>query len=626
MLDTKLSRQVKPAMVHQLALYARLADASPPAHVILGNGETVTLDLGRFAALHRRVCARVEAVVAAPAVSTFPEPVAHCGVCDHGGECHGRRVAVDHLSLVANARRDQRDKLAAAGVGTVAALAVAPEATGDAVLGAERFELLKHQAALQVASRESGEPRRRHRHPARARGYALLPAASPGDVFFDLEGDPFALPDRGLEYLWGWWTADGYACLWAHDAAAEREALRRFVAVVRERLATHPDMHVYHYAPHEISTLRTLATTYATCEEEVDELLRGEVLVDLYGVVRQALQVGEESYSIKALERHYAFTRLERTVREGGGSIVAYEQWLEQGDPALLEAIRAYNEEDCRSTLALRDWLLVTLRPEAAREFGVDFGALAEPEPAEVRPRPAWLPEVEAMIARLGEDELLSHLLLYHRREGKPGWWRYFDLRGKTPDELVDERDAIGLLELDHTIPPLAVKRSLQWTLRFPPQEFRLRSGQANDPETDSGYEVVAVEDDRLIISVGATRPPPEPRALIDKSPIGAEAQRGALLDAGALDPRRRRPLPRGQGAAGPRTAAPAGDAGRAGGRRAGARPRGAADPGPARHGQDAQRRGDGRRRVAGRLARRAHGAQPLGDPEPAGGGRAVRR
>jgi uncharacterized protein len=280
--------------------------------------------------------------------------------------------------------------------------------------------------------------------------------------------------------------------------------------------------------------LRTLAMRYATCEEEVDELLRSMVLVDLYGVVRQGLQVGEESYSIKALERHHGFIRLESSIREGGGSIVAYESWLENGDAALLEAIRAYNEDDCRSTLALRDWLWSSMRVEAATEFGVDFTEFAVPEPDEPKTPPAWLPEVEAMIARLGagdpERELLAYLLLYHRREGKPGWWRYFDLRGKTPEDLVEERDAVGLLELDASLPPLPVKQSYEWTLRFPPQEFRLGSGNVEDPTTGEGYNAAAVEEDHLILVRRADRPAPEPRALIDMKPIGAEAQREALL------------------------------------------------------------------------------------------------
>ena len=295
----------------------------------------------------------------------------------------------------------------------------------------------------------------------------------PGDIFFDLEGDPY-VGDGGIEYLWGWWSADaGYECVWAHDADAEKSALERFVDRVVELRARHPDLHVFHYAPHERSKLRSLAAQYATREEEVDELLRGEVLVDLYAVVRQAMQVGEESYSLKKLERHHGFVRLEKRVREGGGSIVAYEGWLDSGDPELLEAIRAYNEEDCRSTLSLRDWIQDLMRPEAASEFGVDFDDYAVPEKHDDHGPPEWMPEVESLIDRLtyglsvdgdqdtpeaAERRLLSHLLLYHRREGKPAWWRYFDLRGKPVSDLVEDRDALADLSRDESVPPATYK------------------------------------------------------------------------------------------------------------------------------------------------------------------------
>ena len=311
-------------------------------------------------------------------------------------------------------------------------------------------------------------------------------------------------------------------------------------------------------------------------------------------------------------------------MREGGGSIVAYETWLENRDDELLEAIRAYNEEDCRSTLALRDWLWNAMRVEAAAEFGVDFAELAEPEPDERRPPPEWLPEVEALIARLGADdperELLAYLLLYHRREGKPGWWRYFDLRGKTLDELVDERDAIGLLELDASVPPLPVKRSLDYA-SLPAQEFRLRSGDVEDPTTGEGYSVVSLEEDHVILTRGVNRPPPEPRALIDRR---RSAPRSCVRRCWS-SPRRSSPAtgastrPARCCAASRRAARP--------GRTSSSRPRGPSTARScrsraARHRQDLPRRADDRRRAARRPARRAHRAEPRGDPEPAGGRR----
>jgi predicted RecB family nuclease len=550
-LDTKLARDVKPAVVHQLSLYSRLVAAvqglDPElAHVVLGDGRTVTIVLRRYGALHRYVVRGLERVVGAPGQPTYPEPVAHCAICALAFECRARLVADDHLSLVAGARREQRERLVALGLGTVLSLAEAPESTAPGPLGAARFDVLHHQAALQVQSRVSGRPSHRHLPPARAAGYALLPTPSPGDVFFDLEGDPY-VGDGGIEYLWGWWNAgSGYECRWAHSPDAEKAAFERFVDRVMELRAGHPDLRVYHYAPHERSKLRSLAMAYATREDEVDELLRGDVLVDLYAVVRQGMQVGEESYSLKSLERHHGFARLEQRVREGGGSIVAYEAWLETGDPELLEAIRAYNEEDCRSTASLRDWLLADMRPEAEAQLGVSFEDYREPEPEEQRGSPAWLPDVQSLVDGLtagleseGDDDappeamrrLVSHLLLYHHREGKPAWWRYFDLRGKPVSELIDERDALAGLLRDESVPPVPYKRSLDWRFTFPAQEFRLDHGAAEDPTTREKHLVVGVADDHVMLRRGAAKPAPSPVALVAGSPIGMAVLREGLME-----------------------------------------------------------------------------------------------
>jgi uncharacterized protein len=537
-LDTKLARAVKPEVVHQLSLYSRLVgeiQGIPPelAHVILGDGTTVPIELRRYAALHRHVVRDLERIAAAPGRATYPEPVAHCAICALEPECRARWVADDHLSLVAGARRDKRERLVALGLPTVAALAATEDPPPD-------FALLHHQAALQVRSRETGAPTHRHLAPARATGYAMLPDPSPGDVFFDLEGDPY-VGDGGIEYLWGWWTADaGYECQWAHDVAAEKAALEQFVDRVFELRARHPGLHVYHYAPHERSKLRSLAMLHATREDEVDDLLRGEALVDLYAVVRHAMQVGEESYSLKALERHHGFQRLERRVREGGGSIVAYETWLETADGELLDAIRAYNDEDCRSTASLRDWILESMQPEAEAELRVRFADLREPEPEVAREPPAWMPAVHELADRLtaAGDELLAHLLLYHHREGKPAWWRYFDLRGKSVTELMDERDALAGLVLDETEPPVPYKRSLDRRYTFPPQEFKLDKGQAEDPTTGEGHNVVHVADDHVVLRREASKPAPRPAALVGGSPIGVAVLREALVDLAQNDGR----------------------------------------------------------------------------------------
>ena len=549
-LDTKLARAVKPYVVHQLCLYNRLlasVQGFEPgvAYVILGDGSEEPVDLTRFGALHRHTSRLLERVVDGEPAPLYPEPTAHCGICSLDLECKTRRRADDHLSLVAGASRQQRDRLARAEVTTVVALADAPEGLAVPDLTGRAFDLLHHQAALQVVSRTTGEPTRRQLVPARQRGYARLPAASPGDIYFDLEGDPYVGTNGGIEYLWGWTTADGtYTCCWAHDEAGERAALETFIHTAQRVRDDHPDMHIYHYAAHERSKLRSLAQQHGLLESAVDDWLRADVLVDLFQVVRQALQVGEEGYSLKLLERHHAFERHERSVRQGGGSIATYERWLEMGDPGLLEAIRAYNEEDCRSTASLCTWLRDRMQPEAAAEFEVDFGELAKPGDDEPYEGPEWLADVEEQRRQLldglpdaaTDDDpgqaarrVLAELLLYHYRETKPEWWAWYDREAKTALELVHEREAIGLIERAHEIPPVPVGKTKYWTYRFPLQETKLKPGRVIDPTTGTGYTLVSWDDDGSLLLKLGSEPDPAPVALVPGKPFPATAMRTSL-------------------------------------------------------------------------------------------------
>ena len=107
---------------------------------------------------------------------------------------------------------------------------------------------------------------------------------------------------------------------------------------------------------------------YGTREAELDDLLRRGVFVDLLRVVRNGLRASRPGYGLKELETFLDFERAAE-IKEGGASIVAFEQWMQTRDDALLAQIDAYNEEDCIATLLLRDWLL-ELRDEAIAQFG----------------------------------------------------------------------------------------------------------------------------------------------------------------------------------------------------------------------------------------------------------------
>ena len=129
-------------------------------------------------------------------------------------------------------------------------------------------------------------------------------------------------------------------------------------------------MHVYHYAPYETTAAKRLAAKYATREEEVDILLREGVFVDLYRVVRRALQ-GNSGLLLKDVEHLYREKR-SGDVATGGASVVAYHEWTVSGESGdwrkslLLRHIRDYNEEDCRPRW-IRAWLREHLKEERAR-------------------------------------------------------------------------------------------------------------------------------------------------------------------------------------------------------------------------------------------------------------------
>src|SRR5205809_675714 len=116
--------------------------------------------------------------------------------------------------------------------------------------------------------------------------------------------------------------------LWASDQASERAAFERFVGLVHERLERFPDLHVYHYASYEITALKRLMGRSGTREAELDDLLRRGVFVDLFRVVRNGLRASRPGYGLKEMEAFLDFHR-RAEVREGGTSIVLFEQWMQ---------------------------------------------------------------------------------------------------------------------------------------------------------------------------------------------------------------------------------------------------------------------------------------------------------
>jgi predicted RecB family nuclease len=535
-LDTKLARHAKPAYILQLCFYSdRIAAIQGRApehiHVLLGNLTLESFRPEEFGAYYRRVCRRLENFVAAPPATT-PYPCVQCGICEFKPICDEYWDRVDHLSRVAWIQRRQIDRLGAAGITTLACLGAAPAEPLPAGMPTDTFEKLREQAGLQLNARLTGEDSFVILQPQAESGFALLPDSSEGDLFFDFEGNPFWDHEGSLEYLWGILDTSGkFEPMFASTREEERAAFERFVDLVHERLDADPAMHVYHYAQYEVTALRRLMGQYGTRETELDDLLRRGVFVDLFKVVRGGLRISRPGYGLKEVETFLDFRR-EAEISEGGASIVAFEDWMVTRDQKILDAIAAYNREDCIATRRLRDWLL-----ERQREALDAFGPFPVAEPKEPKP----LPERKADRAALREallatgDEtaaLAAQLLDYHDRERKPVWWAFFDRMEKTPEELVEDAESIGRLQPTGESEP--VKKSIIHVLTYPAQEHKIRAG-GDVLDRATGKRAGTIEEldrdaRRLLLKRGPSLEEVRlPEALIPGSPFKTDDQEDGL-------------------------------------------------------------------------------------------------
>jgi predicted RecB family nuclease len=454
------------------------------AHVELGDGSRAQLRLADYQAYARMARQRLEAFLENPA-PTRPIPCDDCGLCRWGDHCESQWHDEDSLFNVANITRTQVKKLEAAGITTMERLAgLDHPIRGMAETTQAR---LVTQARLQHA-RKTGAPAFELREAEPGKGFDLLPAPQPGDLFYDIEGDPHY--EGGFEYLHGVWFDGQFQAFWAHDHGAEARALADLLEFFRQRLAAYPEARIYHYAPYEITALRRLTAQYGIGEAFLDRLLRERRFVDLFAVVRGALIGSEANYSIKSMEAFYGRVR-EGEVKTAGGSVVAYERWRETGEQSILDEIEDYNRIDCISTEELRDWL-VSIRPAAPWPvLAVDAGEKEVEEGADTQ-------ALRAKLATSGlpqeRQEMLFNLGLFHKREAKPAQWAVFDSAGKDEDELIDDLDALAGLEAIDPVEP--VKRSVLRRYRFPLQETKLRAGgKATVPVIDGPPATVSIEE-----------------------------------------------------------------------------------------------------------------------------------
>jgi uncharacterized protein len=505
--DTKLARATKGGTVLQLCLYSDLlsiAQGREPElmHVVTpGSGfEPESYRMAAFAAYYRRVKRGLERAVSGHSKKeTYPEPQDHCQICRWRVACDERRREDDHLCLVAGITKVQIAELKRHDIATLADFARLPMPIPWKPERGSRqaYERSREQARVQLAGRMSEQAVHETLPCTEGMGLARLPAPSAGDIFLDLEADPFVGQD-GLEYLFGYVSSSeralSYVGQWALTPAQEKLAFERFIDYVMARWEHYGDLHIYHYSPYEPAALKRLMGRYATREDELDRMLRGQLFVDLYAITRQSVRASVESYSLKNLESFYRFQRL-TALADARRALGRLQACLELNDLAgitaeVCDVVEAYNREDCISALELRDWLEKIRATAIQRGASIARPAVSSPEPTEElserQRKVAALTErltagVPAAAAERSAEQqaswILAHTLDWHRRENKSVYWELYRLSDLPAEDLSDERAGLSGLTFVGSVAGGTARAPIH-RYSFPAQETELRGGE----------------------------------------------------------------------------------------------------------------------------------------------------
>lgn len=174
----------------------------------------------------------------------------------------------------------------------------------------------------------------------------------PVEIYFDIE----AQPELNLDYLHGLLVIDRrsnqqkfYPFL-AEDKTQEELIWKQFLELVW----AYPIAPIFHFCDYEPKTIKRLATIYNTPDYWWKPVLKR--FIDLHAKMTETVTLPVESYALKPVAKWLGFEWRDPKAN-GAQSVCWYEQWLKTGDRTLLDAIVQYNEDDCRATFHVKEWL-----------------------------------------------------------------------------------------------------------------------------------------------------------------------------------------------------------------------------------------------------------------------------
>ncbi len=347
--EIKTSKSVKPFHMLQVCFYAMLLERAhgrrpETATFVLADSTEETIDLDEVWPEFERQLARAIAVVDR-GMPTDLAIFSGCGECVWQDVCSKEARGRDDVMLVADLRRATKPALAQAGIVTVHDLARGdPEQLKEIRgIGSKSAERLPLQARCQVSGQAVpvGKPRL---------------SESSIELFYDIEGEP----NLDIDYLHGLLVVDPnersqYSAFLADRPEDEGNAFGRFVGEVAEILRRHPSAPIYHYHSYERTRVSRLFERYPDQPITKDDLM--DRFIDLHRVLKGAFVLPVEGYGLKPVSKWLGF-RYRNPKSSATQSMLWYRLWLDTGNRQYLDDSVLYNEDDCRATKLIKDWMV----------------------------------------------------------------------------------------------------------------------------------------------------------------------------------------------------------------------------------------------------------------------------
>jgi predicted RecB family nuclease len=287
-----------------------------------------------------------------------------CSLCHWYSHCYAIAKADQHLSLLPGVTQSRYAQLQAMELTTLESLArVSPNQIEPLPgFGNETARKLVRQAKSVLLNTaflgESLVANNPGRHPV----FQEIPTA-PIELYFDIEAEP----SLNLIYLHGVLVVDRihqtetFHPLLAESPEEEKMVWQKFLDLVW----AYPDAPIFHFCPYEAQTVEKLGKLYGTPEHLIKPLIAR--FFDLHDRITQLVTLPVESYALKHIARWMGFNWRDSSA-SGAQSIYWYAQWLETGDRTFLNSILIYNEDDCRATYLIKDWLVDFLAQATSEE------------------------------------------------------------------------------------------------------------------------------------------------------------------------------------------------------------------------------------------------------------------